>query len=717
MPAPYNYVKIPEPSDPGYEKQPVNASKINAIAAALDEAIGAAVSTLATTAKTLVGAANELHARANAVQTQVDVAHEADGSHKAAVIATDDLSNGSVSRAKLALLEQAIMGEVETARAAYASLNARLNALVTAGGTLATLTDGAAAAGQKVVVVDSTTGFLAGAQVAYTLAGGTLEVNTIATVDSSSQLTLAANIGTGGIADDTYVSLIQLGALLSTGAIPGASASPQEFTQGITVAGHAIRHVATNSVAAKVYCLGDSHTASGTYMATLQAYLGASWLCVNKGVGGETTTQILARTGTGVVNYGDAQYCVVLAGTNDVATGVAAATIKANLQAIYDGLAAAGVRVVAVTIPPTTGQAAGLLAVKQEVNTWILNTATNLFDRYDLYALVDDPADPGNLLPAYDLDSVHLTEAGYIAFATDLYNSVTWTARYELNFFQGMIGLNQSLTTQSVVLFEQVSATNVVCVDALVRYIKPGYNPHGVRIRSTDGTVAVAKFDTENSRLGINQDTPTAPLHIVGGSGTGWDATTSSSLVRLDQKGAQGNQAGLEFHAGKTAAGSYRVGRIYATFDANSSIQARLTITSRNTWDQDVDTLTVKNGRVGIGTTSPNSELEIVNTTTITGTVGTGVSAALLLKPGYTAATAQTVTRHNYLGIYNPAVGGAGPAAVTDACVLWFDAAAGAHKAVDGATTKTTPSGVDAWIKVNLNNTVAYIPVYLSKTA
>lgn len=102
---------------------------------------------------------------------------------------------------------------------------------------------------------------------------------------------------------------------------------------------------------------------------------------------------------------------------------------------------------------------------------------------------------------------------------------------------------------------------------------------------------------------------------------------------------------------------------------------------------------------------------------TITGAVTDGYAGALRLDPGYTAATAQTVTRHNYIDAQNVSVAGAGPAAVTAAALVRFDAAAGTHKAVDAATTKTTPGGVDAWIKVNVNGTIMYVPVYASKTA
>ena len=102
--------------------------------------------------------------------------------------------------------------ELVAARSPYASLDARLDAITFGyvGGNIATLTNGAASAGQKVVTVDSSTGFLAGAYVAYELVGGTVEYNTIDTIDSPTQVTLDTNIGTGGIADNSYIGIISV---------------------------------------------------------------------------------------------------------------------------------------------------------------------------------------------------------------------------------------------------------------------------------------------------------------------------------------------------------------------------------------------------------------------------------------------------------------------------------------------------------------------------
>lgn len=132
-----------------------------------------------------------------------------------------------------AIIAAVTTAEVVAARDAYASLDARLDALVMAGSSTSTLTNGAASAGQKNITVDSTTGFLAGALIAYTLVGGVIETNTVASITPTTLLVCANNIGTGGIANDTYVMVIPLGSLVSTGALDGASSQQQRFTKGV----------------------------------------------------------------------------------------------------------------------------------------------------------------------------------------------------------------------------------------------------------------------------------------------------------------------------------------------------------------------------------------------------------------------------------------------------------------------------------------------------
>lgn len=120
---------------------------------------------------------------------------------------------------------------------------------------------------------------------------------------------------------------------------------------------------------------------------------------------------------------------------------------------------------------------------------------------------------------------------------------------------------------------------------------------------------------------------------------------------------------------------------------------------------------------IGAGEASPATAIEAAEQETLGGNQSDGYSAAITIDPEYNAPGpfTRTVTRHNYIDVQD--VTTTGTTAVTDACVMRFNAAAGTHKAVDSGTTKG--AGIvttDAWIKINVNGNVGYIPVYTSKT-
>ena len=134
-------------------------------------------------------------------------------------ITTGAAANAATINAPLATLDAQLVAE-----------QASINALTLASGNAATLANGAALAGQKVIVVDSTSGFLAGAPISYTLVGGVVEQNTIGTIDSGTQMTCTVNLGAGGIANNTYIATLPLG--VYSGQIAGATVQAQEFVYG-----------------------------------------------------------------------------------------------------------------------------------------------------------------------------------------------------------------------------------------------------------------------------------------------------------------------------------------------------------------------------------------------------------------------------------------------------------------------------------------------------
>lgn len=90
----------------------------------------------------------------------------------------------------------------------------------------------------------------------------------------------------------------------------------------------------------------------------------------NLGVGGQTTTQILARIDD-VLAYAPG-WVHLIAGTNDMGAGTS--TAKANIDSMLDQLDAAGIRVILGTIPPRTGDkyTGTIKADTLELNRWII---------------------------------------------------------------------------------------------------------------------------------------------------------------------------------------------------------------------------------------------------------------------------------------------------------------------------------------------------------
>jgi lysophospholipase L1-like esterase len=204
-------------------------------------------------------------------------------------------------------------------------------------------------------------------------------------------------------------------------------------------------HSVDASGATKIYAIGDSLTAE--YQVKLVSLLGSSCKLVtsssadsscevvNRGQGGFTTAQILARFQEEVLPKGDAAYVIVWGGINDIAPGGSAETVKNNLQSIYALAQNAGIKVVAINITPfknnTNGAAYAWSEEKQAavdaVNSWIAGQATGVDYRIDMRSLLEDSQNPNTLLPQYDYgDRLHLNLEGQYFVGSTLYSQVTW---------------------------------------------------------------------------------------------------------------------------------------------------------------------------------------------------------------------------------------------------------------------------------------------------
>jgi lysophospholipase L1-like esterase len=193
------------------------------------------------------------------------------------------------------------------------------------------------------------------------------------------------------------------------------------------------RKATAKTSAHQIYCLGDSLTfgfGSGDMgiVHRLRESLGNIWDVNNNGISGNNTTQMLARLNTDILDHKDAEYVLVWGGTNDIYQDVATSITKANLQAIYNAIHAAGAKVVALYIPPSKGSAtwnSTRQAATDDINAWIAGTATNIDYKIDVYTLVEDPANADKILPLYDSgDHLHLQQDGYFAVADAVFSGV-----------------------------------------------------------------------------------------------------------------------------------------------------------------------------------------------------------------------------------------------------------------------------------------------------
>lgn len=158
-------------------------------------------------------------------------------------------------------------------------------------------------------------------------------------------------------------------------------------------------------------------TWSRGYMTWANAFLGERGLTVvaNAGVGGDTTTQMLARIDADVLAV-DAGFVFVMGGINDIAGNLSTADVViANLAEIYSRLRAAGYVVIAGTVTPVqpahTNYGPTVTGRLATVNAWIkAEAAAGRVVLADVAAALVDSA--GVPIAEYYADATHPGPAG-----------------------------------------------------------------------------------------------------------------------------------------------------------------------------------------------------------------------------------------------------------------------------------------------------------------
>lgn len=179
-----------------------------------------------------------------------------------------------------------------------------------------------------------------------------------------------------------------------------------------------------------IVLFGDSITELQVETNVLLNNLGLPWAVLNIGHGGEHVENMLAWHLAEIAAIPNKNTVIVLGGVNNLVVDDTAAFIEGVLQTIYDALHTMGVKVVAQTILPFKNYinwTAGRQVVADAVNAWIMATALNVDTRMDLFSVFEDPANPDELLPAYDSgDGLHPNLAGYDRLQLEDFNLIPW---------------------------------------------------------------------------------------------------------------------------------------------------------------------------------------------------------------------------------------------------------------------------------------------------
>jgi len=144
---------------------------------------------------------------------------------------------------------------------------------------------------------------------------------------------------------------------------------------------------------------------------------------INRGIGGQTTPQMLIRFWPDVVALGP-KVVVILAGTNDIAGNTGPTTIEAiedNIMAMTQLARSSGIRVVLASLLPVTDAIKPQTTRRppekiEELNQWIKDFATeNGMVYLDYYsALIDDQK---TFRKELTFDGLHPNDAGYAVMA------------------------------------------------------------------------------------------------------------------------------------------------------------------------------------------------------------------------------------------------------------------------------------------------------------
>ena len=146
---------------------------------------------------------------------------------------------------------------------------------------------------------------------------------------------------------------------------------------------------------------------------------------LNQGIGGNAVLSgglgptAMARFSRDVLQMRGVKWLIIFEGVNDIGSssngGSTATQLNNAFSSFADMAHAQGIKVYGATITPFNGHSYYSVdheAARTTVNNFI-RTSTKFDAVIDLDMAVRDPADASRLLPAYNMDGLHMTPAGY----------------------------------------------------------------------------------------------------------------------------------------------------------------------------------------------------------------------------------------------------------------------------------------------------------------
>jgi lysophospholipase L1-like esterase len=174
--------------------------------------------------------------------------------------------------------------------------------------------------------------------------------------------------------------------------------------------------------------IGDSITASTSSYLGQFKQLNVGFDTLNKGISGNTLTQMEARFAADIV-ANSPEYCVIMGGINDIINAVAdpTADMQTKLISMINMAIAANIIPIIINMLPFKTNAlwtAERQTWHDSVNSWLLSyAATNNFIFYDAFTALENPSSADTFVAIYDSgDHLHPNGLGHAVIATGLTN-------------------------------------------------------------------------------------------------------------------------------------------------------------------------------------------------------------------------------------------------------------------------------------------------------